>query len=89
VIAACYQLPYLVLLRVGFTVPRRVTTRAVRSYRTFSPLPALYSAEAVYSLWHSPSARAAQGLPGTLSYGARTFLYAVDDTAAAQPTPKR
>ena len=32
-------LPYLVLLRVGFTVPRHVTTRAVRSYRTFSPLP--------------------------------------------------
>ena len=33
-------LPYLVLLRVGFAVPRRVTTRAVRSYRTISPLPA-------------------------------------------------
>ncbi len=33
-------LPYLVLLRVGFTVPRTVTSRAVRSYRTFSPLPA-------------------------------------------------
>ena len=32
-------LPYLVLLRVGFSVPRSVTTRAVRSYRTFSPLP--------------------------------------------------
>ena len=32
--------PYLVLLRVGFSVPRHVTTRAVRSYRTFSPLPA-------------------------------------------------
>jgi hypothetical protein len=31
--------PYLVLLRVGFTVPPRVTTGAVRSYRTFSPLP--------------------------------------------------
>jgi len=31
--------PYLALLRVGFTVPRRVTTRAVRSYRTLSPLP--------------------------------------------------
>jgi hypothetical protein len=28
------------LLRVGFTVPRTVTGRAVRSYRTFSPLPA-------------------------------------------------
>src|SRR5690554_3266034 len=33
--------PYLVLLRVGFTVPRCVATRAVRTYRTFSPLPAL------------------------------------------------
>src|SRR5690554_4322731 len=31
---------YLVLLRVGFTVPRTVTRRAVRSYRTLSPLPA-------------------------------------------------
>ena len=31
---------YLVLLRVGFTLPRTVTGRAVRSYRTFSPLPA-------------------------------------------------
>ena len=30
---------YLVLLRVGFTVPRTVTSRAVRSYRTLSPLP--------------------------------------------------
>ncbi len=34
-------LPYLVLLRAGFTVPRTVTSRAVRSYRTFSPLPAV------------------------------------------------
>ncbi len=31
--------PYLALLRVGFTVPRCVATRAVRSYRTLSPLP--------------------------------------------------
>ncbi len=31
--------PYLVLLRVGFTMPPRVTTGAVRSYRTISPLP--------------------------------------------------
>ena len=36
---AAHLLPYLVLLRVGFTVPRRVATRAVRSYRTISPLP--------------------------------------------------
>ena len=31
--------PYLALLRTGFAVPRTVTSRAVRSYRTFSPLP--------------------------------------------------
>ena len=30
---------YLVLLRVEFTVPRTVASRAVRSYRTLSPLP--------------------------------------------------
>jgi hypothetical protein len=33
-------LPYLVLLQVGFAVPPRVATGAVRSYRTVSPLPA-------------------------------------------------
>src|SRR5512146_3055335 len=32
-------LPDSVLLRVGFTVPQSVATCAVRSYRTFSPLP--------------------------------------------------
>ncbi len=40
--ARCGQarmLPYLVLLQAGFTVPRSVATRAVRSYRTISPLP--------------------------------------------------
>ena len=31
---------YLVLLRAGFTIATAVTSRAVRSYRTFSPLPA-------------------------------------------------
>ena len=33
-------LSYLVLHRMGFTLPRTVTRRAVRSYRTLSPLPA-------------------------------------------------
>ncbi len=33
--------PYLVLLRVEFTVPQTVASCAVRSYRTLSPLPAL------------------------------------------------
>ena len=32
-------LSYLVLLQVGFTMPQRVATCAVRSYRTISPLP--------------------------------------------------
>ena len=32
--------PYLALLRAGFTMPPSVTTGAVRSYRTISPLPA-------------------------------------------------
>lgn len=33
------QDPYLVLLQAGFAMPRPVTRRAVRSYRTLSPLP--------------------------------------------------
>ena len=70
------MLPYLVLLQVGFTLPRSVTTRAVRSYRTISPLPAarINKLQAVYFLWHFPWARAPQALPGTLPAGARTFL---------------
>ncbi len=32
-------LSYLVLHRMGFTLPRIITDRAVRSYRTLSPLP--------------------------------------------------
>ena len=35
------RLPYLALLQVGFAMPSRVATDAVRSYRTVSPLPAL------------------------------------------------
>ncbi|MFT5234772.1 MAG: hypothetical protein ACI90A_000133 [Shewanella sp.] len=31
--------PYLVLLRVEFTLLRTITSRTVRSYRTLSPLP--------------------------------------------------
>ena len=44
---------YLVLLRVEFTVPRTVASRAVRSYRTLSPLPdPVNRPSAVYSLLH-------------------------------------
>jgi len=79
---ARHMLPYLVLLRMGFTLPRSVTTRAVRSYRTISPLPS--RSRAVYFLWHFPWARAPQALPGILPAGARTFLplQAVSDCLA-------
>ena len=66
--------PYLVLLQVGFSMPQPVTQRAVRSYRTISPLPAYMRTPAVSFLLHFPSAHAAQELPGTSPYGARTFL---------------
>jgi hypothetical protein len=44
----------LVLLRMGFSLPASVTGAAVRSYRTFSPLPARQAGPAVYFLWHFP-----------------------------------
>ena len=69
-----YAGSYLVLLQVGFTLPLRVTTSAVRSYRTISPLPQNLRYTAVYFLLHLPWAHAPQVLPGTLPFGARTFL---------------
>jgi hypothetical protein len=39
---------------VGFAVPRPSPERAVRSYRTVSPLPATEVTSAVCSLWHCP-----------------------------------
>lgn len=67
---------YLVLLPVGFTLPRPVTRRAVRSYRTFSPLPdpVCTGHRRFSSLLHFPSLRNARPLAGILPYGARTFL---------------
>ncbi len=44
---------------------------------------------AVCSLLHFPSARAAQALPGTLPYEARTFLPPASKAAIVQPTPAR
>ena len=43
----------------------------------------------MYSLLHFPSAHAAQALPGTLPYEARTFLPHARMAAIAQPTPAR
>ena len=70
---AGYTLGFLVGLAPGGVYHAvGVTTNAVRSYRTFSPLPTISLAG--YFLWHCPSARAAQRLSGTLPFGARTFL---------------
>ena len=91
---------YLVLLRVGFTLPfvlprtRCALTAPFHPYRVLAEFQHL----AVYFLWHCPSARAAQALPGTLPYGARTFLAFAPFTnasdgdsreiAVARPTPQ-
>ena len=67
--------PYLALLRVEFTVPRTVTSRAVRSYRTLSPLPdPAYAGHRRFALCCTGRGFPPQALPGTLPYGARTFL---------------
>src|SRR5271166_2778446 len=65
----------------------RVATRAVRSYRTISPLP-LPLAQPLGGIFllHFPWAHAPQVLPGTLPDGARTFLHVLLHTATAWPT---
>jgi hypothetical protein len=60
---------YLVLLPVGFAIAADVTTRAVRSYRTFSPLPL----RAVSFLLHFPSACAAWRLSSTVHVRSSDF----------------
>ncbi len=54
-------LPYLVLLRMGFSLPVAITRAAVRSYRTFSPLLTGGPASGIFSValsvaraWMSP-----------------------------------
>ena len=43
-----------------------VARRAVRSYRTLSPLPAIRRQPAVCFLWHCPWGRPRRVLPGTV-----------------------
>ena len=51
-----------------------VASDAVGSYPTVSPLPDRLPDRAVCFLWPCPSPCGAQALPGSLPYGARTFL---------------
>ena len=77
--------PYLVLLRVGFTLTPGFTAGAVRSYRTISPLPRRQNsmllrgrplpksrgvAGAVYFLWHWPSMRLEAHVPDVIRHTA-------------------
>ena len=68
-------LPYLVLLRAGFTKPATSPSQLVSPYLTFSPLPG--RGPAVYFLWHFPWSRLRSALQTTLPCGARTFLRAL------------
>ena len=62
-----------------------VTSSAVRSYHTLSPLPVFANESlAVYFLRHFPQAYAPQALPGTLPFGARTFLYEISNTLSIE-----
>ena len=69
----------------------RVTTAAVSSYLTVSPLPALACARtsAVCFLLHFPSPHGARPLAGILLCGARTFLPATGSHPYAQRLPDR
>lgn len=79
--------PYLVLLRAGFAVPPSVTTGAVRSYRTISPLPSrdpkATRLGGLFSVALSVGSRP-PGVTWRLALGARTFLH-----ACAQRLPGR
>ena len=56
-------------------MPRTVTSRAVRSYRTLSPLPdPACAGHRRFALCCTGRGFPPQALPGTLPYGARTFL---------------
>ena len=55
-----------------------VTSDAVSSYLTFSPLPPA-EAGGGYFLWHFPAGRPGWPLAITLLYGARTFLGGPED----------
>jgi len=62
---------------MGFALPARVTAAAVRSYRTFSPLPASYPTGGTFSVALSVKPALSEPprpLAGMLLFGDRTFL---------------
>ena len=66
------QLPYLALLRTGFTLPLLLPEARCALTAPFHPY---WPKPAVYFLWHFPLVHTTQTLSGVLPYGARTFLH--------------
>jgi len=72
--------PYLVLLRVGFTMPSVLPRPRWALTPPFQPYLFPFGSSAVYFLLHFPSPRDARSLTGTLLCGARTFLWRMPRT---------
>ena len=66
--------PYLALLRVGFTMPPLLPGARCALTAPFHPCLCPEGPSAVYSLLHFPSPRDARPLAVTVPCGARTFL---------------
>jgi hypothetical protein len=63
--------PFLFGLAPCVVCPARcIAAAAVRSYRTFSPLPAPVKMRAVYFLWHFPSNGLESALPDVIRHTA-------------------
>ena len=86
--------PYLVLLRVGFTLTPTLTGRAVRSYRTISPLPRRWSFRNGERTWQAGPTRVLrfQGGPPAASEeagrGSRGGIFSVA-LAVREPSSSR
>jgi hypothetical protein len=80
---------------MGFTLPARITPSAVRSYRTFSPLPPTRAPKAratggIFSVALSVKLALSESprpLAGMLPYGDRTFLPAGEPKSATERPP--
>jgi hypothetical protein len=62
--------PYLVLLRVGFAMPRALLRERCALNAPFHPYLAFLRKLAVYSLWHFPSKRLKALLPDVIRHTA-------------------
>ena len=83
--------PYLVLLLVGFTLPRLSPAARCALTAPFHPYPSLFhfwrSLRAVCFLWHFPWGRPRRALPGTVSPWSPDFPPSAPESAnSSHPT---